>query len=272
MKGILSASLALALLLLLGGCEKTDLGTATGVGTGAGSGMGTFVVRLMDAPGGYDAVNIAVDSITVHIESGDTLSGWHTISRMPAVYNLLALANGRDTIVAGGLVPPGYYSQMRLYIGSGSEVVVNGVASPLMIPSGSQSGLKLNIQANVVAGVAYEVVLDFNAGQSIHQTGNGRYMLRPVIRVITSALSTGSLTGIVRPDTADAAVWAIAGTDTSMTFADTTGYFRFRYLNAGVYLVKVVPADTAYLEKDFPNVAVVVGQTTDLGTITLQKK
>ncbi len=272
MKGIITASLALAAILVLGGCEKTDLGTGTGVTTGAGSGMGTMVVRLMDAPAGYDAVNIAVDSITVHIDSGDTLSGWHTISRMPAMYNLLALANGRDTVVAGGLVPPGYYSQMRLYIGSGSEVVVNGVASPLTIPSGSQSGLKLNIQANVVGGVAYEVVLDFNAARSIHQTGNGRYMLRPVIKVITNPLSTGSLTGVVRPDTADAAIWAIAGTDTSMTFADTTGYFRFNFLNAGVYLVSVVPADTAYLRKDIPNVAVVMGQTTDLGTITLQKK
>ncbi len=270
MKGILSASLALTVLLLLGGCEKTDLGTGTGVSTG--SGMGTMVVRLMDAPAAYDAVNIAVDSITVHIDSGDSVSGWHTISRAPAMYNLLALANGRDTVIAGGLVPPGYYSQMRLYIGSGSEVVVNGVARPLTIPSGSQSGLKLNIQANVVGGVAYEVVLDFNAARSIHVTGNGRYMLTPVIKVITTALSTGSLTGVVRPDTVDAAIWAISGTDTSMTLADTTGYFLFKYLDAGTYLVKVVPADTAYLEKDFPGVAVLMGQTTDLGTITLQKK
>lgn len=272
MKHILSVSLALALVLVLGGCEKNDLGTATDVAGGPGSGMGTFVVRLTDAPGEYDAVNIAVDSIRVHYESGDTVGGWYTISRTPAVYNLLAYANGRDTIIAGGLVPPGYYTQMRLYIGSGSEVVKNGISSPLVIPSGSQSGLKLNIQATVVAGVAYELLLDFDAGRSIHVTGNGRYMLKPVIRVVTNALPTGGLTGIVVPDTADAAIWAIAGTDTATTFADTTGYFLFRYLNPGVYLVRVVPADTTFLSMDIPNVAVMTGQVTDLDTIALQKR
>lgn len=263
----LSACLVIAIVLMLGGCEKNDLGT----GPGGGSGSGTFVVRLTDAPAGFDAVNIVVDSIRVHFESGDTVGGWYTISRIPAVYNVLAYANGRDTVIAGGPVPAGYYSQLRLYIGSGSEVVKNGVANPLEIPSGSQSGLKLNIQSTVVAGVRYELMLDFDASRSILVTGNGRYMLKPVIKVVTTALS-GSLTGVVLPGSADATVSAIAGTDTTTTLADTTGYFRFKYLTPGLYLVRIVPADTAYLSKDLPNVGVAGGQTTDVGTITLQKR
>lgn len=270
MKKILWGSLTLALVLALGGCEKDEVNMATDPVGGPGS--GTFVVRLTDGPGGYDAVNIVVDSIRVHYESADSVGGWYTISRMPAVFNLLAYSNGRDTIIAGGPVPAGYYSQMRFYIGSGSEVVKDGIASPLVIPSGSQSGLKLNIQANVVAGTAYEVLLDFDAGRSIHVTGNGRYMLKPVIKVITTALSTGSLTGVVLPDTVASTVWAIMGTDTSSAFTDATGHFMFRYINPGIYLVKVVPADTTFLGKDLPGVTVLTGQTTDVGTITLQKK
>ena len=34
---------------------------------------------------------------------------------------------GKDTIIAEGAIPAGYYSQLRLYIGAGSNVVANGV-------------------------------------------------------------------------------------------------------------------------------------------------
>ncbi len=257
------------ILLLFGGCgENTAVDAA---GPGAASGLGTIVVRLVDAPAAYQAVYIFVDSVRVHFESVDSVSGWYTISRTPAVYNLLAFAQGRDTIIAQGAIPAGYYSQMRLYIGSGSYIVKDGLSKPLEIPSGSQSGLKLNIQASIVAGTKYELMLDFDAGQSIVVTGNGRYKLKPVIKVVSTAIS-GSLSGVVWPDTTNPTVWAIVGTDTSTTFTDTTGYFKFPFLTPGLYLLKVVPADTTFLEATLPNVLVAAAQNTDVGTITLKKK
>ncbi len=263
MKRILVGVLASGIILVLGGCQE--------MATDTGSGPGRMVVRLMDSPAGYDAINIYVDSVRVHYESGDTISNWYTISRMPAVYDLLALSQGRDTVIADGLIPAGYYSQMRLYIGSGSNIVVGGVPQPLVIPSGSQSGLKLNIQATVVSGVKYELKLDFDAARSIVVTGNGRYMLKPVIKVISTAIS-GSLSGVVLPDTTNPTVWAISGTDTSSTFTDTTGYFRFPYLAPAVYLLHIVPADTTFRDTTLANIAVLAAQNTNVGTITLRKK
>jgi hypothetical protein len=266
MKTFLSGYLAIALLALLLGCEKD--GT---IGPGDGSGIGTLAVRLTDAPAAYDAVNIAVDSVRVHVDSGDSLNGWYTISRFPAMYDLLQYTGGKDTIIAEGQIPAGYYSQIRLYIGVGSNVVVNGVAHPLEIPSGSQSGLKLNIQTTIVGGVRYVLVLDFDASRSIVVTGNGRYLLKPVIKTVATAVS-GSLTGVVSPAATNPTVWAIAATDTSSTIADTTGLFRFKYLLPATYSVTIVPADTTYRDTTFTNVIIVPAMSKDLGTIVLQKK
>jgi hypothetical protein len=270
MKRTFFAALACGV-LMFGGCEKDEPGSAT-TGPGApATGPGTIVVRLTDAPGAYDAVNIVVDSIRVHVESGDTINGWYTISHSPATYDLLDYMNGRDTIIAGDTVPAGYYSQMRLYIGQGSNVTKDGVSHPLVIPSGSQSGLKLNIQASISPGVQYALLLDFDASRSIVVTGNGRYMLKPVIRTVATAVS-GSLMGKVVPDTTHATVWAIAGTDTSGTFADSTGAFAFRFLSPATYLLRIVPADTTYRDTTLANIVVAAAQSTNVGMIVLQKK
>jgi len=257
---------AIALLWAFGGCQKGD-----STGPGDASGNGTLVIRLIDAPAAYDAVNIAVDSVSVHVDSADSIGGWHTISRSPATYDLLQYTGGRDTIIAEGDIPAGYYSQLRLYLGAGSNVVVDGVAHDLIIPSGSQSGLKLNIQATITEGVKYVLVLDFDASRSIVVTGNERYQLKPVIKTVATAIS-GGLTVAVVPANANPTIWAIAGTDSSSTIADTTGLFRFKYLVPTVYSVKIVPGDPMYRETTLTSVNVFAGLDTEVGPIVLQPK
>jgi len=268
MNRIHAGMLALAVVSSLGGCRKEGVDNTTGPGE---NGPGTLVVRLMDAPAPYDEINIVVDSVRVHVESVDTLSGWYTISRAPAIYNLLDYANGKDTVIGECDIPAGYYTQLRLYIGNGSNIVKDGVTNALEIPSGSQSGLKINIQTTILPGVKYEVILDFDASRSIVVTGNSRYKLKPVIKTVTTAVS-GSLTGEVDPDTTYPTVSAVMGTDTSTTFADTAGYFKFKYLSPGSYLLKIVPADTTYRDTTLTNIVIIAAQNTDVGTIVLQKK
>jgi hypothetical protein len=173
--------------------------------------------------------------------------------------------------MAEGSIPAGHYSQMRLYIGQGSNIVVDGTWRPLEIPSGSQSGLKLNIQANILAGVKYELVLDFEASRSIVATGSGHYQLKPVIKVVSTAL-TGILSGLVLPAATRPALSAIAGIDTSVTFADTSGNFRFKYLSPATYTLKIVPMDATYRDTTLTGITVTAGATTSVGTITLQTK
>ncbi len=72
MKKALIGALASGILLVFGGCGEN----LTDNGAGAASGAGRMVVRLVDAPAAYQAINIFVDSVRVHFDSGDTVSGW----------------------------------------------------------------------------------------------------------------------------------------------------------------------------------------------------
>ena len=266
MRKLVAGWLIIFVFTLIAGCQNDQT-----TGPGTGSGVGTLAVRLTDSPAGYDSVVIAVDSIRVHVDSGDSLGGWFTLSRTPAVYDLLLFMGGKDTLVAKGDIPAGYYSQLRLYIGSGSHVVVGGISQPLEIPSGSESGLKLNIQTTINAGVQYVLVLDFDASRSIVLTGNGRYLLKPVIQTVAMSIS-GSLSGVATPATASPTVWAIIGADSTSTFTDTTGFFEFRYLLPGSYEVALVPSDPTYRDTTLTSISVMPGVNTNLGTIALTKK
>ena len=53
---------------------------------------------------------------------------------------------------------------------------------PLTIPSGSESGLKVKVGRNLKDG-SDEFTVDFDAALSVHQTGQGSYMLKPVLKL-----------------------------------------------------------------------------------------
>ena len=115
------------------------------------------------------------------------------------------------------------------------------------------------------------MALDFDASRSIVVTGNGRHILKPVIKTVATAIS-GSLSGVVTPAATHPTVWAVTGTDTSTTMADTAGFFRLRYLLPATYSLTIVPADTSYRDTTLANVIVVAAMNTNAGTITLRKK
>jgi hypothetical protein len=139
----------------------------------------------------------------------------------------------------------------------------------LTTPSGQTSGVKLNVHDNLTAGVDYTLTLDFDAARSIVLTGNGKYILKPVIRAVANAAS-GALEGIVSPAASYPKVYAIQGTDTVGTVADSTGKFYFQGLPAGTYTVDFVPV-SPYIKKTVSNVAVTNGSVQDMGTITISK-
>jgi hypothetical protein len=118
-----------------------------------------------------------------------------------------------------------------------------------------------------VAGVGYTLRLDFDAAQSIVLTGNGKYILKPVIRAIPVAVS-GAITGLVTPAASSPKVFAIMGTDTVGTIADASGKFFFPGIAAGTYNVNFIPV-SPYLYKTVSGVVVTTGAVKDMGTITI---
>lgn len=255
---LLIVALALSMGHFLTGCSDTT-----------SPGGGTLQVSLADGPGDFEAVNIVVESVEVHRAGEDSLSGWMTVRATPGTYDLMQLRNGVTAVLVDHQLPAGDYTQMRLVLGAGCTVVVDGVTHPLVVPSGMHSGLKLNHPFTIGNDAIYEVMLDFDAMRSIHQTGMGQYMLRPVIHAMAGMVS-GSLVGTVLPIASRAAVMAVIGTDTLTARADTlSGFFRFPMLWEGTYDVTFTPTAGAYRDTTLTGVSVVRMQTTDVGTITL---
>jgi hypothetical protein len=130
------------------------------------------------------------------------------------------------------------------------------------------------IKQDVAGGVLYRLILDFDAAKSIVKAGNsGKYLLKPVLRVLSFLPSGGIIKGIVVPDSVRTTVYAITGSDTvASTFTDTANsQFRIRDIATGNYNLSFVPNDTIHKEA-LRNISVTAGQITIVDTVKLEKK
>ncbi len=248
----------LAAAVLMVGCSDTS----------EPAGQGQIQMYLVDAPAAFDAVNIVVTRVEVHRGGDDSTSGWFTVRNDTTQFDLLELRNGASAVLGGTSLDPGQYTQIRLIIGAGSHVIVDGVRHNLTIPSGTQTGIKLNHAFTIESGELYEMTLDFDAARSVRKQG-ANYRLQPVIRLV-SQVSSGSISGTVLPVEAQAHVWTVSGTDTISALADTTtGFFKLMALPEGTYSVRVDHTVGSFQDTVLTGVAVVRQQNTNLGTITL---
>ncbi len=251
----LSIFSTIAFALLWTACQQPD--------DSAGDQQSRMNVRLTDAPAPYDAVNVEIVGVEVHTDA----QGWVSLN-MPVsgVYNLLDFTNGLDTLIASSALPSGKMSQIRLVLGNNNSLEYNGNTYDLFVPSGSKSGLKVQVHKTLLPGITYEILLDFDAAKSIVQTGNNKYILKPVLRTITNGLD-GVISGEVSPIT-QAVVLAISNGDTTGSFTDSTGGFSILGLAGGTYQVDILPA-APYSDTTLTGVSVTVGQITDVGTINV---
>ena len=138
-----------------------------------------FALYLTDAPANYEEVNVDIREIRLKLE--DT-SNWHYLSTVPGVYNLLGLQNGVDTLIASGIVPSNYVKEIRLFLGDNNSVKVDGQTYPLELNSGDAEKLMIKVNHRLRESVD-SLIIDFDAGLSVIDNGNGSYRLSPVITV-----------------------------------------------------------------------------------------
>lgn len=142
-------------------------------------------LKMTDAPGDFEQVNVEIVGVEMHYTNKDTGSnGWVALATNAGIYDLLLLQNNITTVLANeSEIPAGQVNQMRLILGSKNSVVLeSGVPFPLKTPSAMQSGLKINMNVVFTPDKTYEVLIDFDAGQSIVIEGNESYLLKPVIQ------------------------------------------------------------------------------------------
>ena len=220
-------------------------------------------VLMTDAPGAYDAVLIDLQRVEVTGDGGNEIG----LNTNADIYNLLDLTNGVNTLIATADMEPGTISQIRLILGPNNSVVVDGVSYPLSTPSAEQSGLKLQVHQLFETGVAYTILLDFDASQSVVEKGTGEYQLKPVIRTIDVAVS-GSIKGSITPI---GTIAAITASSDGLTFyssvSNSNGDFLVAGLPAGTYTITVTPA-LPLLPVTLTDKTVAVGVSTNVGIIT----
>lgn len=194
--------MGLLLAVFIAGCGSS--------GDGGGTQAGVVSASLTDAPAcGYDEVNVTVRKARVHQSdsANDNAAGWTDITLdPPRTINLLnlndptkpnfALEHLGETSLGAG-----HYTQLRLVLeeNNGNQPSANWIVLagqnpmtakiPLETPSAIRSGVKLIHQFTVNSGQRVDLLLDFDACKSIVRTGSGKYILKPVIKVIPFALN-----------------------------------------------------------------------------------
>ncbi len=158
-------------LILVYACSKDE---------GNSSNTTQLQIHLIDGPGDYQQVNVDIQEIRVKMS--DDTSQWISVPTYAGVYNLLDFQNGVDTLIAAGPVPLVILKEMRLILGPNNTIMVDSVLHDLETPSAEQSGLKIKVDKNLSLTLD-SLTIDFDAKQSIVETGNGKFILKPVIRV-----------------------------------------------------------------------------------------
>lgn len=192
-------SLLLSAGLLLTACADS-FGTDTNLVT----------LKITDAPvDEADNVWVEFTAVTFKSEEGED----HTFELDPAQrINLLALQGSESqALVENVEIPAGNYNQIRLSVNAefdsvmDSYITINGTQHELFIPSGSQSGLKLNTPFTIAEGTVGMTVadensvytIDFDLRKSIvNPVGQPGYILKPVLRLVQN-INTGTISGTV---------------------------------------------------------------------------
>lgn len=244
-------------------------------GTGLNNQDASVRVLLTDAPSDYIA-NAWVDIGAVRLlsdDGGDGVTIMLTDDATNGLVDLLELQNAATRELAHRDIEPGTYTQLRLIIESAEVELVEGYTfndgstrRSLKVPSGAQSGLKLNLRdagdgsAGVrIAGGETVLVLDFDVSQSFVIQGNpetpagiNSVIFKPTLRVTAEDVA-GSISGTVTAasDTIDVEGLTVTAelqdpdlveeyqTTTATATVQEDGTYTIHFLVPGDYVVTV---------------------------------
>jgi len=169
---------------------------------------GSISISVTDAPvDTAEKVVVEFSGVEIKPVGGEVIGFDFTDKCIPdptlCQIDLLALTDGISAFLLDGEdVPSGDYSSMRFLVNAEKDVrdsyiVVGGKEFELRIPSGAQSGLKLNRGFAVPAGGAASFTIDFDLRKSVHNpVGLDGYLLRPTLRLVDNS-EIGTLSGNV---------------------------------------------------------------------------
>jgi hypothetical protein len=185
------AALAVAVALGVGSVACSDSPSSPSLSGG------NFNLRMRDTPfSDAKAVLVTFSSVRAHRSDSD----WTVVPFVNAATartcDLKKLETSEDVLGTAAL-PTGHYTQVRLVVQSATLFFDNaaagsacnttiappaGASAALEIPSGE---VRLNREFDITSSNTMTMLLDFDGDQSIRLTGNGRYMMTPVITILS---------------------------------------------------------------------------------------
>jgi hypothetical protein len=174
---------------------------ACGSPTGPSGPNGTLTLRITDAP--FDearAVLVTFSDVSAHMADAAEES-WIELPFADAgttrTCDLKKLQDSKQDILGAGTLQAGRYTQVRLVISSAqlffdNEATGPACASSIPAPEGRSAALtvssgevKLVRPFTVPEGGATTMLVDFDGGRSVIQTGNGQFRMAPVVGVVS---------------------------------------------------------------------------------------
>ncbi|HET7002570.1 MAG TPA: DUF4382 domain-containing protein [Puia sp.] len=290
MKPLQTKALTLTVLLISifsFACQKENSGQ------GNSAGKSSVNIFLTDDPSlNFDKVLLDITKVEVKVEDdseqqhesehqqgvddndqhGETSGGWMSVPIHPGIYDILRFRNGLDTLFgSASFENTRALRKVRITLGTGSSVVLNGVSIPLTIHN-NDNIIVLKIDESTVAinsGGLTNFWIDFDAGSSIRRNGND-LELKPNCKVFSKEKS-GGIEGIVLPGNAAAIVMAINGTDTLTAKPEDSGEFKFLGLKPGSYTLVYHATANNYVDATISNVVISGKEDVHVALVTLHQ-
>jgi hypothetical protein len=182
----------------------TSGSTSTG-GNGPGSvptaGTGTLSIMIKDSPfSDAKALLVTFSEVSVHTSADAWVKLPFADGATTRTCDLKRLVQAEDVLGVGPLTA-GHYTQLRLAVSSAKLYFTattpatgpvcddtltlsptTDAGESIDVPSDT---LKLNREFDVLSAGATKILLDFDGDKSIHQLGNGKYKMTPVIGVVS---------------------------------------------------------------------------------------
>ena len=252
-------------------------------------------INMTDAPGDYAALNVEIERVDIYSES----SGWVTLSNETQMVNVLQLTNGVETTLAtSSQLEAGLYTQVAVHFGSNNNIQVQSNGQFAELELGGESMIVVDINEEVSASSSTEVLLDFDVAESVVEV-NGVFTLDPDVHEIEDPE-----TGIQGQIEGNAfANVTLSGADGSFSaYTDASGAFLIRGMGQGSYTLTIeaqgesegdangsvegsfglgmgIPGlieggaegeASSTITASYENIAIVSGEITQMGTISLQ--
>jgi hypothetical protein len=154
-------------------------------------------VLLKDSPFS-DAKSLLVtfSEVSAHKAEGEWMKLAFSDGASSRTCDIKKLVDAQDVLGTGPLTP-GHYTMIRLEVTSATLYFENAAAGPacaatMTAPTGQRAQLdvpsgvvRLNREFDLTSTTATTILLDFDGDKSVHITGNGKYMMSPVIGVVS---------------------------------------------------------------------------------------